>query len=569
MTCRQHYVLFIGLLVACFYWSPALCQTNNNIPDSLRKALQTVQKDTDKVNILLRLVDAIPCENATAKLNYANMAKQLAEKNGWGREVIVANRSLGSIYDYCLNDQKNAILYYEENVALCKDAADTVGEAVAMEEIAKCYEKHEQHQKAFEYFGEILSLKPGGDIEMGVLGDMGVIYSGIGDYSNALSCYIRSLTLLQARKGKEVEDTTQKAGLLLNIGDIYLQMSRPEQAFDNYDNVLKISGQVKDDNLAIWSYIGLGRVYKAEKKYDQAIENFQAGLDKCSVINDLQDEARIMNELADTYLQTGITDKATTYAMQALGVATEKNYTDAVPVSYSILGDVCLRQKKYPDAVLYMHKALDIYQQKGALDYEKNSWQALSSAYSEMGEPAKALDAFKHYISIRDSVYNIAKANELIRMDLQFDFKRRQLADSLKQAGYYGKKIERQRILTYSSYTGLVLVILLSFFIYRSYTIQKKYNVLLSKEKKRHLAHIEEQNNVLKDIAHIQSHDVRGPVATILGLTQFYNFDDPTDPINKEIVEGICTMTEELDIMIKQVITIENKLRRKSMEDLP
>ena len=210
-----------------------------------------VQTDTTRLNVLLGLVDATPCTNATAKLNYANMARQLAEKNSWSHAVIVANRSLGSIYSSCLNDQQNAIKYSEENVAICQEAADTIGEATAMEEIAKCYEQQEQHQKAFEYFGEILSLKPGADIEMGVLGDMGVIYSGIGDYSNALSCYIRSLTLLQARKGKDVEDTTQKAGLLLNIGDIYLQMSRPEQAFDNYDNVLKISEQVKDDNLAI------------------------------------------------------------------------------------------------------------------------------------------------------------------------------------------------------------------------------------------------------------------------------------------------------------------------------
>ena len=268
-------------------------------------------------------------------------------------------------------------------------------------------------------------------------------------------------------------------------------------------------------------------------------------------------------------MQQGIADKAATYARRALILAEDRNYTDPIPESYFTLGKIFLLQKQYNDAVIYLQKALDIYHKVGALDHEKNSWQALSNAYNGMNEPAKAFDAYKNYISIRDSVYSIAKANELTRMDLQFDFKRRQLADSLKQAGYYGKKIERQRILAYSSYTGLVLVMLLSFFIYRSYNIQKKYNVLLSKEKKRHLAHIEEQNNVLKDIAHIQSHDVRGPVATILGLTQLYNFDDPNDPINKEIVQGISTMTEELDVMIKEVIIIENKLRRKSMEDLP
>ena len=404
---------------------------------------------------------------------------------------------------------------------------------------------------------------------MGVLADMGVTYSDIGDYPNALSCYIRSLTLLQSQKAKDIQDTLQRAGLLLNIGEIYLLMSRPGQAQENYSSVLKISKQVKDDNLEVWGLIGLGKVAKEQKNYDEAVKKFQDALDICNTINDGTDEVRILNELADTYLQQGIADKAATYARRALILAEDRNYTDPIPESYFTLGKIFLLQKQYNDAVIYLQKALDIYHKVGALDHEKNSWQALSNAYNGMNEPAKAFDAYKNYISIRDSVYSIAKANELTRMDLQFDFKRRQLADSLKQAGYYGKKIERQRILAYSSYTGLVLVMLLSFFIYRSYNIQKKYNVLLSKEKKRHLAHIEEQNNVLKDIAHIQSHDVRGPVATILGLTQLYNFDDPNDPINKEIVQGISTMTEELDVMIKEVIIIENKLRRKSMEDLP
>ena len=566
---RRQYLLFIALIAACLYSCSVLSQPDTSKKKFLNAALNAASTDTERINILQDLIDVTPCTDAQAKLDYANTAKHLAEKNNWPSQVVIANRNSGSTYFMCLMDYDKAVACYENNVVIARSANDTTNEAIALEAIAKCYEEQEQHQKAFEYYGEILSLKPGVHIEMGVLADMGVTYSDIGDYPNALSCYIRSLTLLQSQKAKDIQDTLQRAGLLLNIGEIYLLMSRPGQAQENYSSVLKISKQVKDDNLEVWGLIGLGKVAKEQKNYDEAVKKFQDALDICNTINDGTDEVRILNELADTYLQQGIADKAATYARRALILAEDRNYTDPIPESYFTLGKIFLLQKQYNDAVIYLQKALDIYHKVGALDHEKNSWQALSNAYNGMNEPAKAFDAYKNYISIRDSVYSIAKANELTRMDLQFDFKRRQLADSLKQAGYYGKKIERQRILAYSSYTGLVLVMLLSFFIYRSYNIQKKYNVLLSKEKKRHLAHIEEQNNVLKDIAHIQSHDVRGPVATILGLTQLYNFDDPNDPINKEIVQGISTMTEELDVMIKEVIIIENKLRRKSMEDLP
>jgi signal transduction histidine kinase len=79
-------------------------------------------------------------------------------------------------------------------------------------------------------------------------------------------------------------------------------------------------------------------------------------------------------------------------------------------------------------------------------------------------------------------------------------------------------------------------------------------------EKRRHLLKIEEQNMVLREIASIESHKVRGPVATILGLEQFFNYDDLTDPINKEIMQGITKVSQELDSVIREVVRKSNEI---------
>jgi signal transduction histidine kinase len=68
---------------------------------------------------------------------------------------------------------------------------------------------------------------------------------------------------------------------------------------------------------------------------------------------------------------------------------------------------------------------------------------------------------------------------------------------------------------------------------------------------------------VLSDIAHTQAHDVRGPVATILGLLQLFNHDDPTDPINGEVINKLNVATEKLDNVVKEVVYKENRLRYK------
>ena len=78
-------------------------------------------------------------------------------------------------------------------------------------------------------------------------------------------------------------------------------------------------------------------------------------------------------------------------------------------------------------------------------------------------------------------------------------------------------------------------------------------------EQRKHLLRIEEQNKVLTEIAAIQSHKVRGPVATILGLGQFFNYDDLSDPVNKVLMEGIISVSEDLDVIIKEVVRKSNK----------
>lgn len=64
---------------------------------------------------------------------------------------------------------------------------------------------------------------------------------------------------------------------------------------------------------------------------------------------------------------------------------------------------------------------------------------------------------------------------------------------------------------------------------------------------------IQLQNQKLKDIAWIQSHKVRAPVASIMGMIQLFNKENPEDPINEQVLEGISEAAETLDQVIKEI----------------
>ena len=75
----------------------------------------------------------------------------------------------------------------------------------------------------------------------------------------------------------------------------------------------------------------------------------------------------------------------------------------------------------------------------------------------------------------------------------------------------------------------------------------------ISEQRKQYLK-IREQNEKLIEIAWIQSHKVRSPVASILGLAELFDFQASGNEHNAEILDLIKTATFQLDDIIREVV---------------
>ena len=541
-------------------------QDNRHILDSLEKRLETAN-DSEKIRLVAEhIVRLMDCKDSVARITRGEEAKRQAGKLHWDQEIANANRALGDVYFNCMKNYAKAFEYFQENVALAQKNSDKIAESGALETIATRYQTLSQNAKALSYFHAALSLDPDDNIKMGVLGNMGFTYTSIGDYPHALSCYTASLkvldSLMASKKSNELQDTMQMAGLLLNIADVYLLMSQPDKSSETYTKALKIGEDLNDKYVEVLSLSGIGKALSAGKNYSRATEYYLNALLYCDSIGNRIEKGKILPDLAKAYLYSGNINKALECAQSALKLSEQYNLTSQMPKALTALAMVYLKNDQYKLAVSSLQQAVALSQKIGAMDEQKEAWQALSTTYKQMGKYAEALDAYTNFISIRDSLHSIDKANELTRIDLQYTFD----AEKLKQKAAFDEKIARQRIYTYVSFGGVALVLLLAFFMYKNYNTQKKYNALLKKEKQRHLATISAQDHVLSDIAHVQSHFVRGPIATIIGLLQFYNYEDPADPLNKELIEGVNVSIEKLDNVVKDLVAKENALRRDSNE---
>ncbi len=81
-------------------------------------------------------------------------------------------------------------------------------------------------------------------------------------------------------------------------------------------------------------------------------------------------------------------------------------------------------------------------------------------------------------------------------------------------------------------------------------------------EQKNQFVQIQKQNEKLREIAWIQSHKVRGPVASILGLASLFNYEAIHHDTNIEILEKLTIATQDLDKIIKEVVDKTNNIHQ-------
>ncbi len=80
-------------------------------------------------------------------------------------------------------------------------------------------------------------------------------------------------------------------------------------------------------------------------------------------------------------------------------------------------------------------------------------------------------------------------------------------------------------------------------------------------EKQQYVQRLRQQNEVLQDIAHINSHEIRRPVSSILGIMSMFDLDKNEPALNNRLLGLLRQSTAELDGLLHQ---IQHKLKKLS-----
>lgn len=75
---------------------------------------------------------------------------------------------------------------------------------------------------------------------------------------------------------------------------------------------------------------------------------------------------------------------------------------------------------------------------------------------------------------------------------------------------------------------------------------------------------IEKQNRDLRQIVELASHDIRGPVASLMGIVPLFNESNPEDPFNADIINHVRTLVHQLDRVLHEIVSKSHLLHQEN-----
>lgn len=261
------------------------------------------------------------------------------------------------------------------------------------------------------------------------------VYAIMGNHANAGKYHRLAIGIL-----RESNDSVNIASALLNAGDAYITIDKPDTALMYTQEAEEIFTRIGSPIGQAYSLGNLGMIYAKLGDNLRAAENMNEAI---ALLEDMQEYYPIavyLNIIADIYFEQGDEATALRYANRSLELAMRHGLKAQISDAYLKLSQITERANRLKESYAY----------------------------------------FKKHIAYKDSVEDIAAIQQVADLRTDFEVSKKQIELDLAT-----QEKENQQIITVGTGIGLVLITLLALGLYRRYRYIKSTNLIIEEERNR------------------------------------------------------------------------------------
>lgn len=338
-------------------------------------------------------------------------------------------------------------------------------------------------------------------------------YNYLGMYVEAIPYYENALRIAQA-----VNDSTEIANQLSQLGDIYGNLGNYQKASRFIDKAYAINFALKDTVALAYDLIDLGDLKCHMGDYNAAIGYYKQGMAiKQTKAGNHNTYALRLGKLSDAFLRNHQVDSAKKYNEMAIEEALALQDSLTLAKQWIVKTRILNYTGNFNEALTYGKKCADYFEGFAASQYQVSSAFALADAYQgssrysqaevildsiiskanrqqlienlalaykkkaelyeKRSDTKNALHYYKIYQSTRDSIQSRNKQQAILTLEQEYQSSKKEQELDLLRARDKVSQLqlaeERQNIIYLS--VLLVLIIMISIYIY--YTIKKKHQL--------------------------------------------------------------------------------------------
>jgi two-component sensor histidine kinase/uncharacterized protein HemY len=483
-----------------------------HIIDSLRLELRASDHPAEIFNEISRAYLIISPEKA---LDNSELALKEADKSKDEAQIALALKYSALAYQY-LGEYDRSIHRIDSAESVFKQLKDQENSLKCVEIKATSYMLQGKYDLAISLLQEVaMKAKEDGftNIYLTSLMQIGRIQRARGNTKDALENFETALEL-----AIEIHSPNVMGHAYHFIGLVYRDQQMFELATSNYLKALPIFEEEQIITQIPYLLISLGLALQETKNFQEALKYFHEALPYYLQFKDRWGLVELYNYLGSTYFEMNSLDSARIYFVKSLELSQEINKKAGECTAMNKLGEVYIYLQEYEKALEYLERASELnneikndvslvnilyntgicYVYSGNLSKGLHSLQQglvladsmnlryekmilnkeISNAYSTLQNYSMALEHYRVYADLHDSVYQEKAQRNMVEMEQKFQAEKRNIEISQLRLDNAEQElnIRKQKSVRNLFVACFFFAVITGLLLYRSYKRKKKAN---------------------------------------------------------------------------------------------